>query len=165
MSATGMSESPTAEPVRANHSSRNCRSLSGPKRPTPRTSWSVRLAAARYHRRSAEPTGSARRHGPSGAAHFRSGARRARAPRRARGRTADPRPRVGVGPAAATGLPARAAGARCWKPAPAGGEGGGGRGGAKAVAARQEDPAALGGRGLVVLLPEDADARDAAEGA
>src|SRR5438034_3531865 len=35
----------------------------------------------------------------------------------------------------------------------------------KAVVARREDPAALGGRGLVVLLPEDADARDAAEGA
>ena len=35
----------------------------------------------------------------------------------------------------------------------------------KAVDARREDPAALGGRGLVVLLPEDADARDAAEGA
>src|SRR3954452_14734829 len=52
MSATGMSESPTAEPVRANQSSLNCRSLSGPKRPTPRTSRSVRLAAARYHRSS-----------------------------------------------------------------------------------------------------------------
>src|SRR5437868_8591268 len=35
----------------------------------------------------------------------------------------------------------------------------------EAVDARREDPAALGGRGLVVLLPEDADARDAAEGA
>src|SRR5438034_1159584 len=35
----------------------------------------------------------------------------------------------------------------------------------KAVVAGREDPAALGGRGLVVLLPEDADARDAAEGA
>src|SRR5215467_11544637 len=34
----------------------------------------------------------------------------------------------------------------------------------EAVDARHEDPAALGGRrGLVVLLPEDADARDAAE--
>src|SRR5438552_9864959 len=52
MRATEMSESPTAEPVRANHSSLNCRSLSGPKRPTPRTSWSVRLSAARYHRSS-----------------------------------------------------------------------------------------------------------------
>src|SRR3954468_2963275 len=56
MSATGMSESPTAEPVRANQSSLNCRSLSGPKRPTPRTSWSVRLAAARYHRSSRNPS-------------------------------------------------------------------------------------------------------------
>src|SRR5436305_2342656 len=55
MRATGMSESPTAEPVRANQSSLNCRSLSGPKRPTPRTSWSVRLAAARYHRSSRNP--------------------------------------------------------------------------------------------------------------
>ncbi|TML50551.1 MAG: DEAD/DEAH box helicase, partial [Actinobacteria bacterium] len=35
----------------------------------------------------------------------------------------------------------------------------------EAVDARRKDPAALGGRGLVVLLPEDADARDAAEGA
>src|SRR5438552_10833473 len=55
MRATEMSESPTAEPVRANHSSLNCRSLSGPKRPTPRTSWSVRLQAARYHRGSRNP--------------------------------------------------------------------------------------------------------------
>src|SRR5262245_35761889 len=51
MRATGMSESPTAEPVRANQSSLNCRSLSGPKRSTPGTSWNVRLEAARYHRR------------------------------------------------------------------------------------------------------------------
>src|SRR6516225_611547 len=35
----------------------------------------------------------------------------------------------------------------------------------EAAGARQEDPAAMGGRGLVVLLPEDADARDAAESA
>src|SRR5207253_6763743 len=36
----------------------------------------------------------------------------------------------------------------------------------QAVDAPQEDPAALGGRrGLVVLVPEDADARDAAESA
>src|SRR5690242_19252209 len=46
-----MSESPTTEPVRANQSSLNCRSLSGPKRSTPRTSRNVRLEPARYHRR------------------------------------------------------------------------------------------------------------------
>src|SRR5579862_2087267 len=38
MRATGISESPIAEPVRPSHSSRNCRSLSGPKRPPPTTS-------------------------------------------------------------------------------------------------------------------------------
>src|SRR5215475_10486433 len=38
MSATGISESPIAEPVRPSHNSLNCRPLSGPKRPTPCTS-------------------------------------------------------------------------------------------------------------------------------
>ncbi len=45
-SATGISESPTDEPVRAKKSSLKGRSLRGPKRPTPRTSRSVRRAAA-----------------------------------------------------------------------------------------------------------------------
>src|SRR6478735_1869737 len=57
MRATGMRESPTAEPVRANQSSLNCRSFSGPKRPTPRTSWNIRLGAARYHRSPRNPPG------------------------------------------------------------------------------------------------------------
>ena len=38
-SATGMRESPTDDPVRANQRSLNGRSFSGPKRPTPLTSW------------------------------------------------------------------------------------------------------------------------------
>ncbi len=46
-SATGISASPIDEPVRPSHSSRNGRSVSGPKRPRPRTQRRCRLADRR----------------------------------------------------------------------------------------------------------------------
>src|SRR5436190_6881151 len=144
MRATGMSESPTAEPVRANQSSLNCRSLSGPKRPTPRTSWSVRLAAARYHRSSRNPSVPPfvmdrpvlHAFVQELVEHERLGELAGALPTRAR--------------VSESALPLLLASLQE----------------RLELNARQEDSAAFGGRrGLVVLLPEDADARDAAEGA
>src|SRR5690348_10379908 len=50
MRATGMRESPRAEPVRPSQSSRKERSLSGPKRSTPRILRSLRRFRREYHR-------------------------------------------------------------------------------------------------------------------
>src|SRR5205807_6292788 len=74
----------------------------------------------------AEPAGSAFRHGPSGTACIRPGARRVRASRRARGSAPDPCPRVGVRAARAARLAARPARAGARGP-PAGGRGWPGR--------------------------------------